>query len=301
MSLHRTRGGSLGDPEVLGDLLQRNLALPGDRDDVVTKLTRIRLRHDDILPSEAEASQIRCQPNPGQSRLVHQRVDNDAKTPHTRPSATLTVAQSLVGLFNDAFNATPIDLGTLILGDDPGDQPFQPDQADPDALPPINTLLDGACATGGQAQAGGTRTAQTWGCGGEAGESSATSGPGRNVVYHNLRPDEDPVLGIFAQNPYASYMPGGHITNGSKQNFRSQYISTTIDIDVAMKWNTGRLVEIDLDKFGGTIIDASTQAKRDAAGIRGSTANRLAESSKEVLLVDDVPPGVIRWIGGGRP
>jgi hypothetical protein len=67
------------------------------------------------------------------------------------------------------------------------------------------------------------------------------------------------------------------------------------------KWNSGRLVQIDLDKFHGTIIDASTQANRDAAGIKGSTANRLAESSKEVLLVGYVPPEAIRWIGEGRP
>ncbi|QFU88341.1 RHS repeat-associated core domain-containing protein [Amycolatopsis sp. YIM 10] len=119
----------------------------------------------------------------------------------------------------------------------------------------------------------------------------------RNVVYRNLRPDEDHTKGLVAKNPDATYKPGGHITSGSRPNFRSQYISTTTDIEVAKKWNNGRLVEIDLDKFDGTVIDASTQAARDAAGIRGATANRLAESSKEVLLVGHVPPEAIRWIG----
>ncbi|WP_424190735.1 hypothetical protein ACOBQX_08235 [Actinokineospora sp. G85] len=59
------------------------------------------------------------------------------------------------------------------------------------------------------------------------------------------------------------------------------------------KWNEGRAVEIDLDKFGGRVIDASTQAARDRAGIRGATPNRLAENSKEGFI----PPGAIRWLG----
>jgi hypothetical protein len=113
----------------------------------------------------------------------------------------------------------------------------------------------------------------------------------------NLRPDEDPSAGLVAKNPDAKYLPAGHIANGSKPNFRSQYISTTADIDVARKWGNGRLVMIDLGVFDGTVIDASTQVARDLAGIRGHTANRLAEASKEVLLVGFVPPEAVTWIG----
>ncbi|EWC59808.1 hypothetical protein UO65_4951 [Actinokineospora spheciospongiae] len=102
---------------------------------------------------------------------------------------------------------------------------------------------------------------------------------------------------MTAKNPNASYMPGGHISNGSKPGFKSQYISTTNDMGVLKKWNQGRAVEIDLDKFGGWVVDASTQAARDRAGIRGATANRLAENSKEVLLEGFIPPGAIRWLG----
>ena len=44
-----------------------------------------------------------------------ERITNDALTPHATPGSAPTVAESLVALFNAAFNGTPIDLGTLTL------------------------------------------------------------------------------------------------------------------------------------------------------------------------------------------
>jgi hypothetical protein len=57
----------LGDPEILGDMLQRGLAAAGHGDNVVTELAWVEPGHGDIFPGEAEASQVRCQPNPGQT------------------------------------------------------------------------------------------------------------------------------------------------------------------------------------------------------------------------------------------
>ncbi|GAB2557487.1 hypothetical protein GCM10027167_75610 [Nocardia heshunensis] len=43
-----------GDPEILGDLLDRRVALAGDRDDIAAELLRIRLRHGGHPSSEDE-------------------------------------------------------------------------------------------------------------------------------------------------------------------------------------------------------------------------------------------------------
>ncbi|EWC59291.1 hypothetical protein UO65_5448 [Actinokineospora spheciospongiae] len=100
-----------------------------------------------------------------------------------------------------------------------------------------------------------------------------------------------------AKNPNMSCLPGGRVSNGSKPGFTSRYISTTKDVGVLEEWNEGRAVRIDLDEFGGRVIDASTQAACAAGGIRGATANRLAENSEEVLLEGFVPSGAVRWLG----
>jgi RHS repeat-associated protein len=124
---------------------------------------------------------------------------------------------------------------------------------------------------------------------------------GRNVVYRNLRPDEDPANGLTAKNPNATYTPAGHIVNGSRPGWASQYISTTRSLDVAMdpKWATGRVVAIDLDRYPGTVIDLSTAAGRQAWGVTGITAGRFANASQEVLLVGHVPSDALSWIVGG--
>jgi hypothetical protein len=57
----------LGDPEVLRDLRDRRLALAGDRDHVAAELRRKRCGHGDVLPARNASSQVRSQPNRGQS------------------------------------------------------------------------------------------------------------------------------------------------------------------------------------------------------------------------------------------
>ncbi|BBC67875.1 hypothetical protein MMRN_47710 [Mycobacterium marinum] len=51
------------DPEIRGNLLQRNLGITvaGDPDNVVAELLRVRLRHSDILPAQPRRTRhIRC-------------------------------------------------------------------------------------------------------------------------------------------------------------------------------------------------------------------------------------------------
>jgi RHS repeat-associated protein len=120
-----------------------------------------------------------------------------------------------------------------------------------------------------------------------------------DTVYRNLHPGENPADGLVAKNPDATYHPAGHVSNGSKPGWASQFISTTKNLDVAKKWTQGRMVAIDLRKFNGQVIDLSTPTGRAAADVRGHTATRLANSSAEVLLVGRVPPEAISWIMGG--
>lgn len=120
---------------------------------------------------------------------------------------------------------------------------------------------------------------------------------GARFLYRVIRPDENPAKGLFPRNPNATYLPEGHIVNGSRRDFKgSQYISTTTDPRVAEKWaeKTGnRIVEIQRDRVQGTIIDLSTDRGR-SAHLRGTTARNFARSSSEVLIDGMVPAQAIR-------
>jgi hypothetical protein len=107
-----------------------------------------------------------------------------------------------------------------------------------------------------------------------------------------------PTNGITAKNPNATYKVEGHILNGSKENFKSQYISTTTDINVAQKWaqkDGCRIIEIDLNQLpqGTKVIDLSTDAGR-AANLKGVTSTNWAKASSEVLIEGYIPPEAIR-------
>ncbi|MEU3625157.1 hypothetical protein BS329_20935 [Amycolatopsis coloradensis] len=175
----------------------------------------------------------------------------------------------------------------------------------PKPAPKAGGSSAGKPSGGGGGKAGGTastgkKSSGSGSGGGKAangGGSSATKGGGDNTVYRNLNSTDDPAKGLTAKNPDATYKPGGHLSNGSKAGWRSQYISTTRSLEVVKKWNEGRAVAIDLDKVQGRVTDASTQAARDRAGIRGHTANRLGEASKEVLIEGFIPPEAITWLG----
>ncbi|WP_181785523.1 DUF6531 domain-containing protein [Streptomyces phytophilus] len=125
--------------------------------------------------------------------------------------------------------------------------------------------------------------------------------PCPHTVYRNLRPDEDPALGLVAKNPDATYTPAGHVLNGSRPGWASQFISTTRSSDVALnsQWTSGRVVAIDLRMVPGSVIDLSTDAGRELHNIRGFTAINRTKSSAEVLITGRIPPEAITWVKGG--
>jgi hypothetical protein len=119
-------------------------------------------------------------------------------------------------------------------------------------------------------------------------------GPPR-VVYRVVRADEDPAVGLFAKDSSATYTVEGHILNGSRPGWASQYISTTADLSVAQSWaaRTGsRIVKVDLGAVDSEIIDLTTEAGRTQY-LRGVTARNFAAASREVLIKGTVPPSAL--------
>jgi len=112
-------------------------------------------------------------------------------------------------------------------------------------------------------------------------------------AYRVIRPDEDPSIGLFAKNPSATYTPEGHVINGSRPRFASQYISATKSLAVAEHWaaQTGnRIVEIDLTRINGSVIDVSGEC----GILKGNSAKNFARKSQEILILGNVPPNAIR-------
>jgi hypothetical protein len=125
----------------------------------------------------------------------------------------------------------------------------------------------------------------------------ATSEPPR-IVYRVIRADENPEIGLFAKDPSATYTVEGHILNGSRPGWASQYISTTADLDMAQSWaarSGNRIVAIDLTAVKGQVIDLSSQAGR-LQYLRGVTARNFAASSSEVLIKGEVPQSAVRTL-----
>ncbi|SFT08923.1 RHS repeat-associated core domain-containing protein [Saccharopolyspora flava] len=163
---------------------------------------------------------------------------------------------------------------------------------------------------------------------GLTGRPGGCSGGSRDVVYRNLREDEDPRKGLFAKDweyepkryvrgPKSGEIkyddmgtPSGHVGNGSGENFKSRFISTTKDYGVAEKFREPgqRTVAIDLKRYkelggggAGSVLDVSTEAGRAKAtflcgGGWGSTAKGYATGSQEVLLGGAVHPGAITQV-----
>ncbi len=122
---------------------------------------------------------------------------------------------------------------------------------------------------------------------------------GQTSVYRVIRPEEKPTVSLVAKKPDRNMTTTGHVTSGSR-NKGSQFISTTTNIDVANTWadKTGnRIVEIDLSKLPtqAKVYDLSTDLGR-STHIKGSTANRLAKASSEVLVEGTIPSNAINVI-----
>ncbi len=113
----------------------------------------------------------------------------------------------------------------------------------------------------------------------------------KNYVFRVIRPDESVKLGLFAKNPSATYTIEGHVLNGSRTDFKSQFISTTKDLKVAKIWGnkTGnQIVKIDMKYIKGKVYDLSTKQGQKIY-LKGNTAKNFANKSKEVLIEGSVP------------
>ena len=124
---------------------------------------------------------------------------------------------------------------------------------------------------------------------------------GLYTVYRLLRPNEDPADGLSARRPGRGMSVHGHVSAGSRKNFRgSQYISTSTDPNALTKWRQPgqRMVSFDTDAVvtdiagNRSITDISTFDRARAAGV-GSVSARFAADSREVLIEGRVPPHAI--------
>ncbi|MFL0122934.1 hypothetical protein V2611_14155 [Tenacibaculum maritimum] len=114
-------------------------------------------------------------------------------------------------------------------------------------------------------------------------------------VYRVVRPEENLKLGLVAKNPDATYTITGHVLHGSRPKFKSQFISVTRDIKVAKEWaeKTGnRIVKIDTKLIEGNVYDLSIQAGQTKY-LKGNTAKRFANKSKELVIEGKVPAEAI--------
>ena len=120
-------------------------------------------------------------------------------------------------------------------------------------------------------------------------------------LWRILRPDEDPKVGLVAKDPQACKTVISHVNCGSREGYKSQYISTTASYDVALRYKakgeekglTGlRIAEIDLDDLPETckleIVDLTTEENRDKY-LGNAVCKNFAKASCEVLLKCNVP------------
>ena len=120
-------------------------------------------------------------------------------------------------------------------------------------------------------------------------------------LWRILRPDEDPKVGLVAKDPQACKTVISHVNCGSREGYKSQYISTTASYDVALRYKakgeekglTGlRIAEIDLDDLPETckleIVDLTTEENRDKY-LGDAVCKNFAKASCEVLLKCNVP------------
>lgn len=128
--------------------------------------------------------------------------------------------------------------------------------------------------------------------------SSAVNAPtAPTKAYRVLRAHENPEQGLFARDQNAEKTPEGHVLHGSKKKFKSQFISTTTNLEIAKSWSYGkRVAVIDLTKVqSDNIIDLSSEAGRDQH-LKGTTAKNRASSSAEVLVKRSIPAVAVKLL-----
>lgn len=117
------------------------------------------------------------------------------------------------------------------------------------------------------------------------------------TVYRVIRPDENPLVGLVAKNPNATYSAAYHVSRGSAA--ATQYISTTKNLKIAMKHAKRdglRVVEIDLTKLGKDQITDLTNSKIRNQLLTYPMTNNFARSSREVLITGKIPSTAVKVI-----
>jgi hypothetical protein len=122
----------------------------------------------------------------------------------------------------------------------------------------------------------------------------------QSIVYRVIRPDEDPLNGLFPKNPNADKTIDYHVRCGSNKNVKTQFISTTRDINVAKKYASefnARIVSIDLDLVDAPFYDLSTDSGRQQYLRRYLPfSSNFAKASAEVVIEGSVPPAAIQIV-----
>ena len=124
----------------------------------------------------------------------------------------------------------------------------------------------------------------------------------RTPLWRILRPDEDPEVGLTAKDPQADKDVISHVNSGSRENYRSQFISTFASYDAAqerMAKDKGqgltrlRIAKIEPNALPESwkleIVDLTTEENRDKHLKNSNRIKSYARKSFEVLLVCNVP------------
>ena len=116
-------------------------------------------------------------------------------------------------------------------------------------------------------------------------------------LYRVLRPEETPQIGLIAKNRSACKTPLSHVNCGSRENYGSQFISTTADLDVALSWQSKyslknlkiAVIDVSLLPKDTVVIDLTTEANRDHY-LGNAVCKNFAKASMEVLLANPNEP-----------
>ena len=115
-------------------------------------------------------------------------------------------------------------------------------------------------------------------------------------LWRVLRPNEQPEAGLKAKDPGAKKTVISHVNWGGRENYKSQYISTTASYDVAHEYAKKdglRIAEIDLYALPKScklkIWDLTIKKNRDEWLKDSNRLKNYANASCEVLLECNVP------------
>lgn len=111
-------------------------------------------------------------------------------------------------------------------------------------------------------------------------------------MYRALNESEVPGETLRAKAPEAEASIDSHVRNGSKPGYVDQFISATMDLQVALQRFGGAgapVVEIDLSKVSAPTINLANPDCREEV-LESNYTKHLAERAAEVLIEGDVLP-----------